>query len=1398
VHNAKGRTTAQLSTFSGIVSLAKATDLPEGGSPRCQNVDFTVGGVGTRGPLVNPFTYEGNAVGPSPGNSAINVPTGGTPWTGTSNVLSPGGFASSAVSPLTLNVFQTNRVSYQGENYIVFTFDQNVPPYVQGQIYTFSAFRYNTGFNGNSYAPYTGGGIPLTANQQVFAIGGTFPLVIDDHGLAAVSGTTIATDAISITEFAFSVPETATPQGFAISVEAYASVPGATLNVQLMKAGLPVGAPRTAALPVGSALTLSLGSINDLFGASWLYSDLNNTGFGVSVSASGSTLGAVYVGYLTLTAYFLSTQVNFNYVKTFEDSFGNIRTLALDANGNWWVENVNSQPGVLAPLSLMGIAPPGSFASSVTADSRQYVATSNLSEGNYIPQQYTGQWVDRVSQVGPGAAPSFTAISTSATTYAIGSITQPVSHSQGYSYFLQSGGPGSTAPGNVVTIYYLDSTVASSPDMDLVNAFNSGNAVYLWVQFVGGGGGIGSVNFGYQVVQVTSVGLGKPPGQPHPYYYFTFNVLTSQYNFTDESNSANVVNYQRTLATMQMNVPVPGLVIGNQATVSGSSVTGWDAPWTITQTPNSGNFTIITTEVTNGVATFGYTLITGTPPAAAEQVTIVNTNGANGQLNLVNAYIVSASGGDSGTFTVDVSLPNAALTTEEGQATTAGTIFVFDPGAALNGSTTNPIYGTGTGGTLTFAPPSGQFMAPGTRQGTVFFITRNGYYTAPAPPVTFSAAGNSITGIQATNIPLGPPNVIARGIAFTEAGQGGVPGANFFTIPQPVQYTVQDVQYTASSLFINDNTTTSAIFSFSDAILLSAEAIDIPGNNLFNLGELPEAAWCTQYAGRTVWGRVRTKVPNFLNLSFDGGYLANPGARTLPLGWTQPSDGYSQLNVSGIFGNSYYIENTSTAVLAGPVGLLTQSAARDAYLEPILLANTAYSVRVVARVPSGNPGGSLTIALTANGQTYGSYVLPFSQLTTNFVEYSATLLAAQTTIPATLTLEVYASNMAVGADVEIDRMTIFPSLEPVNLTGLTMSYAEDPESFDLTTGGQDTSVVNNQPANGAFTMHDQLYIVKESSLGFLSDAPNQEPANWNPYKEVSNVAGAAGIHAFDVGEEWAVMACQNGLFLFNGGQPIPVQLEIPDLWQAINWQYGETVVVRNDVANRKIYCAVPLATPNPWMVTAAVNTNPTVPNVVLMLNYEGIGDVQELMAAKPMHVTMMGKLVVNDFRRKWSLWTIPTPYMEMVKRGELDALMMFCNGIGSSKMYTLGTAPTGEDDSGPFTSSYCTYPFIDPEHAEANPMFGQWNKRYAYYDLLAEGSGTASLTFYQNVLEAPYPYTVPGGVTLSSPAANDIEGPLNEFAQRLFVEMVMTDGWFRISRVTLAGGQDVWAQIRGK
>lgn len=1228
-------------------------------------------------------------------------------------------------------------------------------------------------------------------------------ILANDSSYAICTPST-GSDGLPVKAFSFDLPATATPTGITVAVIGFANS-AVTLTVQLLVDGVVAGSPKSMSLPTGEATNI-MGGPSDLWGTSLAYSDVNNTSFGIQITASSSFPSAqALLNYVTIEVAQANASANFNFITTFVAQDGSVKNLLLDAFGNFFVEDVTNNPGVLT-LAFDGIAP-GSFASGVNGPDVEYIAFNDLTQGSDVPRQYTANWTDRISQVGPGASPAFSASSASATTYAISTITQPAAQAWEFSYFLQSTGPGSNTAGNVVTVYYSDSTVAS-PDSDLVNAFNSGQPVYLYFEFTGG-----PATQGPLTVLVTSVGEGSPPGQPRQFYYFTYVALTSAYVFyAGSGHSTYVANYQRTLATMTTAVPVPQLTVGTSAVVEGSSVTAWDATWPITQTLNSGAMAITQTSLTGGVATYSYAVVSGANPTAGQLVTITNTLNANGTLNVVNNTIATVTGTNIGTFTIDgfSAATNYTAEAEEGQATTAGTEFTFEPGLLTLGTATSPIYGNATGGEIVVTG-SGQFVAAGTRQGVVFFITRNGYYTAPGPPVTFTTPDNT-TAILAAQIPIGPPNVIGRAIAFTEAGANGVPGGNFFTIPTPVQYIDEGVTYTATALFINDNTSTTASFFFTDSVLLNAEAIDIQGNDLFNLIEIGNPGWIVKYDSRNGYGLCQNKIQNFTNLSFDGGY--NPGANLKPLGWTV-ADIYGQLLVSPIFGNSYYIKNTSGGTLA-QAGLISQSAYEDVYLQPILNANTAYSVRVTARAPSGLTTGNLVINLVAAGNVYATFTLPFLSMTTTMATYTGTLLVNEfATVPSTLMIQLFASAIGNNADVEIDRFDVFPTAIPVLSTTVLWSYANDLESVDAVTGPVLFTSENQQPVLGGVVMYDTFYGLKQSSMYSLQSSANLEPAQWNE-PEVAQRAGACGVNAYDFGEQWIVEACRNGLYLFEGGQPGKIMQEIFQVWDAINWNAGNSIWVRNDVTGRRLFIGVPLPTPNFWLPDATANPAPTSPNVILMMNYQGCETGAAIKEAMQIHETMFGSLNAVDMRRKWSIWQIASPYAAAVstsgqvdlQKNILDAEIRFCNGISSSKVYRLNPQlPADEiptDDGATINSLYTTYGHANPSKMAQMPLLGLFRKLWTYMTHQISGVGELMVRLLPNTLIGPddsttgyYVWTLPGGFTLSDPCLQIHEAPLNFAATRTFVEF-STTGRMDISDLVMVGRAATHNRLTGQ
>ncbi len=796
----------------------------------------------------------------------------------------------------------------------------------------------------------SGGSSTVNVNSLVVTVYYTLPATVSDF--------------LDVTNFTFSIPSNQAPTGVAVSLKGYSSA-GQTAWVELLANGVALGPPKSFTLPSSNQTTV-LGGATDPWGASLSAAILNASNFGVRIWVEGT--GTAYLDYIETEVYLTAATANFNYVGGFTSSTGIVYNLALDAQGDWYLENVTNSPGVLTQV-LSGTTA-GSYGSGATVYDRAFVANSNLSgsliTGNDIPRQYNFEqnWWDRVTQAGPGAPPAFAATTSAGSlltitayavasnivtltytgtqptagevgtfsglsvatflngqtlivlgtgltstefqvafvtgnvsttsdsglftpqySYAITSITQPAAQSDpsdsGHlSVMLWSAGPGSTSSGNVLTVYYKSSwPPGTSPDETLVQAFNAGYPVYVYLT---------NCPFGNGIWQVTSIGNALPPEVDHYRWYFTVQLPTSSYQIEIEPTG----EYQITQGTVTTAVPVPGLAPGAQVSLAGNSVTAWDGTYPVVEALNSGAFNITQTALSGGTATYTWALVSGVAPAAGQLVTITNTLNANGILNVTDAVIATATGTSSGTFTIAGFPGNQTFSTtpEEGQATTAGTQFIIDPGAANEGSTTvNPIYGNSTGGTLTIVGSASSGTLPigaGTRQGVCYFITRNGGGYAASPPVTFTVAEDA-NYITASNIPIGPPNVVARAIALTEAGQNGVAGANFYTSTVPTIFTVGSVQYTSSSFLIPDNVTTTAQFTFSDAVLLQSEAIDVTGSDYFNLIEIGNPAAILQYADRTFYIGCQNKVQNFNNLSFDGGYLApNGSAPALPLGWS--------------------------------------------------------------------------------------------------------------------------------------------------------------------------------------------------------------------------------------------------------------------------------------------------------------------------------------------------------------------------------------------------------------------------------------------------------------------------------------------------------------------------------
>ncbi len=1402
--------------------------------------------------------------------------------------------------------------------------------------------------NGNTLVTYgTPVSIPLGSTPFIFSAGssayqwGTELVPADVNGVALGVQLTVAsnpgqtisvfansldisvtyslagsTETLVATGFVFAVPATTGITGFGTTFQAFTS-DSSSIILQLLKNGIAVGQPIVQPLTTTPTI-YSLGGASNLWGDAWTYADVNNTQFGVQITATGN--GVTSINDLDVLTYISPSLVNFNYVKSYIQNNNQTYTLALDASGILWKEDVTNAPGTLT-TALSGILP-GTFANSTTANNNEYILFSDLSIGTDRPRvYYRGQKFLPLSQGGPGAPPVvsssqastaanlvvtaystsgnivtftfntvatapvvnslykvsgtgntaldgkvFTVVGTPApsttqfssafvgtavppsasgltaaaipsTAYDIISITQngmPAPNSQNSPTYTNGQEVIWSAPGNYKTagtnvrVFYAG---ANAPEVSsFVTQFNQYPP--LLVAFTGNIPILGNGTF-----QAVGHGTAVPARGEHqlvPYLDFTVATSGAQV-FGDSQNPGSAGYIQQTLATLTLQESIPSLTAGDSITISGATPSAWNGTYTIIQALNSCIVNITSSQMdSNGNATFGYTVtspITTPPtnPVVGQTILIQGTTGGNGVYNTVGVissvsapfFTVSGFSAPAGGFPL--------VSPETGTGQTYGTQFLFDPATGFvapgSGSSTDYVYGNaGAGGTITAQVGATTPIGAGTRQLVVYFITESGYETPPSSPVTFTTTSNA-TSINISQLPIGPPDTVARGFAITEAGQNGVPGANFYVIEQAGSVTIAGAPTPYTSTIIQDNTTSETTLSWLDSVLLNSREIDVQGDNLFNLIELGSSAWAVPYASRMFYGLQLNKIDNWQSggaLGFDGGFLLG---QNQPLGWSIVNAADQTLINSSIAGQSLYIKNQSTTT-PNTIGMIYQTAFQDFYGAPIISPNVQYSVRIAASIPSGITAGNLVVDLAdgttsgAFGTVYGSFTVPFSSMSTNYAVFTGVLLAVPfvNTVSPFVKIRVYCTNMAIGADCAVDRIEVFDTKTPYLAAQVYGSYVAQPESIDgSATGGIiDTTTENSQNVMGAFVMHDLLFLLKTASWYSTQDNPNSEPGGWGLH-EVSNKVGTIGINSYDTGEEWCITACRSGIYGFDGGQPTKISQELWNLWEQINWEAGNTIVLRNDVVSKRLYVAIPLPTgvnpatglpankyTNVWLPNAPYNPAPVTPNVVLMLNYQGLADIKEMMMSPEVHTTMFGTLAAVDMKRKWAIWNIATPYMAFIMQPDGESTPLYvCNGVGSSKIYQLNQQQYS-DDGVAIHSLYTTYGFVNAAKAATLPIFGFHAKRYTVLQCAITGTQLTSSTttnakirMLPNTITPKYPYTVPVGIPLVDPSNDDYFRPINVKGNRMFVEVSTNavGSAFNLSKLLISGKADPFSTL---
>lgn len=1112
-----------------------------------------------------------------------------------------------------------------------------------------------------------------------------------------------------------------------------------------------------------------------------------------------------------------------SYGKSYVMPTGEMKNLYLDSTGALWLEDVTNSPGT---YSLLLQTTPGMYARSVTAFGREYIAISDGLHGQEVPLQYDGTYLDRVTQDGPGSAPLVQC-------YGLPSVAMAV-----------------TAPPPVLTVTEVDPANLSSGTYTAVNIFISGSASVAQpgMQVTVAGSSNSSLNITYSIAAVysgpnslivcyaslpsgTALGLGGTATIGSGYTILRRNNIvtctTTAPHFLNVGNQAQITGMT---ADNSLGGGISSVVINNEdnpgiATVTTASahgllpqnfvtltgIAGTNVGGTIAAISVAGDVLSITMTAAHGLAPGSLITIAGSGVSAAN--TTFNVASVSSQYAFQCVIVAAdATASAGGTVTINWPIPDAA-TPNYYQVVSAPTATTFQVSVSY-------ADGSWSGGTVSFAwdgyyfvtavlsttqfqyqqygpdattetvgtvTPYGQ-IAPGMHQMQVMFLTRQDAITEPSPPVKFIAAGGQY--LQVSNIPVGPPNVVARILAFT-----GAEGGTFFYIPVPAQNSGIVV---STSTQLNDNTNGMVNgLDFSDNTLYASVGISVPGNNVASQIVLDSCLGFGFFDSRLLAFGMRNRLQNLLNLSFDGGYL--PALPTQPAGWTIVNVGGAL--APGHFGQGWQITCSTAGAHSGG---LTQGFYEDAYGVPIATANTPYLLRCWLQ-PS-----AATSALNFNVTIYSLATSFQSSATVNGANMSTAggwfqvpfALPMPVTIPSDLQFSLYAQSSTAGVTLLVDELSVIYADTPYLDQVIYGSYVDNPEAFDGVTGKFGPSLDTHKLMDFG-VLRDTLYLLSQDPGGRVHSVANNgvtEPAGW----QVSEFGANCGtLSAFSLtksqaddnsasgGEEWMAWASSSGARMFGGQEPWKISQEIQPDWDSINPAAAKTIWALNDPVARVIYFGLP------------TGTN-TTPNLIYPMNYRELDTAYEIAKSPPVHTSFSGKLIATDNTRKWTRWNLAMNGGALMYRGPGVLEPVFFAGAPYGNVYVINPSKMTDDDYGQIFSYYTTYFFVNHEMEMALQLGGHL-KMVAYFTAYVYGTGVITITPLVNNLQNPWALTVSRNLSPTEPNYDLEWGGGNARGQRIAFKFASSptigpfgvDNAFTLSKMIVSFRQNARLPVRG-
>lgn len=1109
----------------------------------------------------------------------------------------------------------------------------------------------------------------------------------------------------------------------------------------------------------------------------------------------------------------LSSLGPFSYEKSFVLPSGAVKNLYLTkGDGILWVEDIQVAPGTAVSLFQSSGA---TYASSCTAQGREYIALSDGVHGADIPLCYDGTNLWRVSQDGPASVPTVQSVALPSVSVAAASLSYSISSAFpiGSQLYYALATP-------VSTITFGTSLVVTGTSISAYDLSGVPVDVYLYPSGLVGaftlaysGSNLGTATGG-SVALPAGVSISRANNQ------LTVNTASAHgmqigYQAQLQGNgvlavgsgivSISLNNEENPgLATVTTGGP-HGLLPNNQVNIQG--VSGATVGTAITNIAYAGGFVTITTSAAHGLSIGSeVTIAAGTATWANGQWSVAAVPSATTFTFAFVSYAsfssttYSYSASDTGTVTYIWPLASTDPSQNYFTVQTCPTPDTFTialsytDGTWTGGSVTFPwdgiFYITATPSATTFvcqqygpsgstsetsgtATPYGQ-MAPGVHQLQVSFLLLSGAITAPGPPITFVANGGQYC--QVSNLPTGPSNTAGRILEFTGAG-----GAYFYYIDVPAQ--VNGIVVSTATQ-INDNTTTSILLDFSDNTLYAATSVSKPGNNLSAQQTLAPCAGFFTYASRLLgWGQAN-KINNLLNPGFDGGAAGTNGG---PPGWnlTLGSGASSALANGRVPGFMWKPSFTSSS---GNTVSISQSAYVDAYNAPIVLPNTLYSFRAWIKGTTGEI--QVTISSVA-----GSFSLTVGLFPATSVGAWITIEFPSETpgvIPSDTLLTISAISTGVAGSPEIDEVELIYTDEPFLDNETWISYVENLNAFD-----GDTGVIGPEddlsPIRNFGVIRQSLYIVTGTGLHQTQDNGQTEPNGWGVLQIADN-CGAFSVASIarnpqgigSAGKDWMMWSGPDGAQLFTGQKPYKVSQEIQSVWDAIPAATAYQCWTKNYESAKWCFFGIP--TPSGSMQ-------------VLVLDYRNI-DGGSMPEYPPIHISFTGKMIVSDLTRKWTSWTLPAWCGELMYRGTTaqPQIVFGCETpAGAANAYLLNAAQYHDDDFGYIPFSYTTYFFVSHEMEQALQV-GSHRHVYTLAQAYVTGTGTWSLSPLMASLGNPA--STYGPWPLSTEPNFDVDFGINvETTRCAFTIQAQptsgTDAYIKVQKLVINMAPAPWAKVRG-